>query len=253
MTEALYRASIEGQLPNRNVEIRATSSTHNGAFARLAREAAVRSPGSSIISLGVRGMDDSGEWLRLDWRVWWSPPSHWRDEHRWPGRDAIVEVVRDEARMIYLPFERTLYTNERLAPDGPWELISPPPGIFELPSLSNRSNVFPLFRPRLPQASWQFSTLDENESFLGRRVRRVRATRRTGHDDASGLWPWVDELECLVDDDLELVLRVVGISAGESIAEFAIDELRLDEPMGEDLFAFVPPPRTRVVVVERFE
>jgi len=80
--------------------------------------------------------------------------------------------------MIYFPFERTLYTNERFSPDGPWEFLPPPPGVFGLPSLGNRSDLFPLFRPRLPLASWQFTTVAENESFIGRQVRRVRATRR---------------------------------------------------------------------------
>ena len=233
----------------RTLELVASVSCDHAAVARLSVRAAVArgaAPGS-IRQFGTSGT--GGEWEGYTWRVWWEPPSRWRGEVTVPGgQTSSVSVVRDAAAFVYLPGQQTMYTNEPTVRDSRWEEIRPPAGVMELPTIANRHEVFPLLHSPLPASKWDFETLAQGEIHNGRVTRRVRATRRAGvalHEDAkaSGYWWGVDEYECLVDDALQILVRLVGISEGVPVGVVSADEVRIDAPIPADIFAFAPPAR----------
>ena len=158
--------------------------------------------------------------------------------------------------MMYVAGERTLYTSEPVSNDGRWEVVPAPLGIIELPTLENRFELFPLIRPPLPESAWQFATVAEGEEYDGRVIRRVHVTRRVGEPISverphPGYMPHVNEYECIVDDERQIILRFSAISEGVPIAVGAADEVRIDSPLPPDLFDFAPPAGTRLIHVER--
>ena len=258
MSAGLFRAP-EARDGFRTLELAASVSNAAAALASLSVRAAVaRGAAPESIrqyAMGCAGGASNG-WERYAWRVWWEPPSRWRGDLTWPGGQTDVSVVRDDAALVYLPMQRTLYTSEPVVRDSRWEVIRPPTGIVELPTVTNRHEVFPLIRPSLPASEWVFATLAEEEIYNGRVTRRVRATRRidtapTEDKRASGYWRGVDEYECLVDDALQILVHLTGIADGVPVAIISADDVRVDAPFPADIFAFVPPPGTRIAHVAR--
>lgn len=195
-------------------------------------------------------------WNRYVTRVWWQPPARWREEVLRHDGPPYVVIVRDNARMIYDPTQRMFSTNEAIAVQSRSQLVPPPSGIFDLPTIENRLSEFPLIRPPLPAKAWEFETIAERESFQGRVMRRVRATRRveTSHDARSmrtGFWPGVDVYECVVDDALRVIRRLTGFVDGEAAGIFTIDHLEVDAVFSAELFAFTPPADSSIQRIER--
>jgi hypothetical protein len=121
----------------------------------------------------------------------------------------------------------------------------------ELPTIENRLGIIPLFRPPLPQSDWSFATDADDEVYLGRTVRHVRAKRREGWSrsqltaDSSG-WPGIDEYECVVDDELRILLRLVGIVDGRHVTSIAAEEVRVNGDLPDDIFSFAPRSGARI-------
>jgi outer membrane lipoprotein-sorting protein len=63
--------------------------------------------------------------------------------------------------------------------------------------------------------------------------------------------PLVDEYECIVDDERQIILRFSAIASGAPIAVVTADEILVDTRLAPDIFDFVPPDGTRVIHVER--
>jgi hypothetical protein len=255
---SLFREASGSRVRFHTVEIRATASYNNAAFERYGmRAAATRGGGaSSLVIYDASNANLGRAWERFTWRVWWAPPSRWRDELTWPEGQTDVAVVRSDARMIYLAAQRTLYTSELVSRDSRWEIVPAPAGVFELPTLDNRFAVFPLIRPPLPERAWEFATVKDGETYAGRVTRRVRVTRRalsrvTEVRPDPGYLPLADEYECLIDDELRLVMRLRAIVSGEPVAEVSVDDIRLDSAIPPDTFSFVPPTDARIAHVER--
>jgi hypothetical protein len=213
---------------------------------------------SAVIRLGAASdqIASHNGWGQYFWRVWWTPPDRYRDELSRPGFPTDIAIVRERVRMIYLAGERTLYTNQPVPNDRPWEIGPAPIGIFELPTLDNRFELFPLIHPPLPETAWQFETLSTEEKYDGRVTRRVRVTRRASslasvERPHPGYMPLVDEYECIVDDEHGLILRFSAISDGVPIAIVAADDVLVDRPLPPDIFDFIPPPGSRLIHVER--
>jgi hypothetical protein len=237
------------------LKLSASVVTDGAALARLCvRAAAVRCAATGNHQQFVVGGEDLGDPDRYLWRVWWEPAAKWRSEiERTRGQTDVI-VVRDSTAMVYVNALRTLYTNELPQPDHRWEIIPPPPGLVELPTVANRHEVFPLIGPTLPEAEWTFATLVEEHIYNGRVTRRVRAIRRAGvtiSDDrrASGYWSGVDEYECIVDDGLQILLRLIAIADGELIADISVDEVVVDAHFPSETFTFVPPRGARIAYV----
>jgi hypothetical protein len=81
----------------------------------------------------------------------------------------------------------------------------------------------------------------------------VRATRRTGsirQNDPrlSGFWTGVDEYECLVDEDLQILMSVTGMVDGFSVATISVERVNVDGPL-QAMFDFSPPIGTHIVRV----
>jgi hypothetical protein len=200
----------------------------------------------------VQGGDGDANWLRYEWRVWWASPTLWRDDIVYANGATITTIVRPDAALTYISMQQTRYTSERV---GAHELRAPasPFDSMQLPTVAGRLQEFPLIRPRLPASDWQLAAGGET-LYLGRPARIVRATRRTNSvrsDDGSlsGYWPGIEEYECVVDDELQIVLSVVGTMTGASVAKISVEHLNVDAPVASGIFRFSAPARTRVVKV----
>jgi len=237
-----------------SLELAATAFYDAAALARaMSRTTATgKEAGPGAVRLYGPAGDASGDaWVRYKWRVWWAPPAPWRDDLTWPNGQTTVIIVRTDAALAYVSMQRTLYTSERLAAAAR-ERVLPPDGM-QLPTVADRLAEFPLMGPRLPASEWQLATLGETEH-IGRVARRVRATRRAGAVPAeelarSGYWPGIDEYECLVDDGLQILLRLTGMVDGVPVATVSADDVRVDAPLPVDTFAFAPPAGTRIAHV----
>lgn len=242
------------------IQISATASYDGDAMQRLWEDDDEKRGGRSVLlTLGAANAPTSASdgWGRYTWKVWWAPPSHYRDELSIPGVPTDVAVVRRNEGMLYLAGSRTLYTNGPLPNDDRLEIIPPPPGAFEVPTLENRFQLFPLIQPPLPSSAWQFATVAERELFGGRVTRRVRVTRRSGANAPGerlhpGYMPLVDEYECIVDDERRIILRFSAISSDRPIAVVVADDVRVDSTFPPDIFEFTPPDGARIARVARF-
>ena len=269
MSADLFRAPPSGSPPPfRTLELAATASYNSDAFGRLSvRAAAARGAGpESFRVYDAAGPDSAGgggAWGQFGWRVWWQPPARWREEVTDPGGHTSVVVVRDGVGSVYAPGVRTLYTNAPVPPGSrrDVEVMGPRPDhtnqTAKPPTIRGCLKQFPLIRSPFPASEWSFETVGEGEVYVGRVTRRVRATRRPGaaqtdETEASDwLWPWLNEYECLVNDALQILVRITGIADGAPVVAVAADEVRVDEAFPPDLFTFVAPPGTRVVHVPR--
>lgn len=247
----LFRQPTVGRSGFRSLELGASVTYNAVALARLLVRAAV-----------VRGADPNGvygyqaglsgsEWERFTWRVWWEPETRWRGDMSWNGGQTDISIVRDRVALVYLPNQRMLYTNEPVSDPG-YEYVPAPIGIVELPTIVNRHAVFPLLHPPLPSSEWEFVTLATAVLYQGRVARRVRALRRTIASRvplSSGFWPGIDEYECLVDDDLGILLGLTGFAEEVRVADIAVNDVRVDAAFPSSIFNFVAPRGTRIVLI----
>jgi hypothetical protein len=259
MSSAVPRTSPKAKEPFRTLELAATASYDAAALARVQSRAVARNRvGADAVRLYGATSDASGttnndERVRFTWRVWWAPPTLWRDDLTWPNGETTVIIVRPDDALAYVSMQRTLYTSEP-ASAGASATARAPDGM-HLPTVADRLVEFPLLRPPLPASEWTLATLDQ-EVYLGRVVRRVRATRRADATSAEGpqpsrFWPGVDEYECLVDDSLGISLSITGAVDGVPAATIAADAIRVDVPFPADVFAFLPPAGTRIAHIAR--
>ena len=264
--------SSEAHKRFRTLQITASLSVDTAAMSRIrAREAEAGNAegGRPVRLVGPKGRGASGSgdgWHSQTWHIRWMPPTLWREEVTSPGGQIVVIVVRPAVSQSYISGHSTLYTSEpapprkRLAelagclfdraPRGAW-----PPHLAQLATIDKRLAEFPLINPRLPASEWELTSLGE-ESHLGRAVRRVRATRRRGsaavrESERTGYWPWLNEYEYLVDDALEILLRLTGLEGGKAVAILSADEVLVDAPLPADVFSFTPPAGTRVTHVHQ--
>ena len=239
--------------PLHTLELAATASLDTQALARAtsrAREPALEEGPGSVGFIAI-GDSSSDIWLDYKWHVWWALSGFWRDDFTLPNGETIINIVRPDAALTYVATQQTLYTSEGPRIPEKRQRISPAQG-FQLPTIEERLLEFPLIRPRLRAADWQLEQLQQ-EAYLGRPARRVRATRRTGsirENDPrlSGFWPGVDEYECLLDEDLQILMSVTGMVDGFSVATISVERVNVDGSL-QAMFDFSPPIGTHIVPV----
>ena len=249
---ALIPKSFEQRF--RSLELTVTTSLDTAAIGRALTRAAMSHPdwGTDAIKLmhiEVPGVD---AWLSYKWHVWWTLPAHWRDDLTWANGETAVAIVRPDGAMAYVSMQRTLYTSERLDAADKRPRVSPPKGM-HLHTLDERLLEFPLMRPRLPASDWQLASVGQ-ELYLGRVARRVRATRRANSvrsEDPrlSGFWMGVDDYECIVDDELQILLSVTGFVDSVPVATISVEQVSVDAPLPASTFDFSPPVGTRIAHV----
>ena len=257
--------------PFRTLHLSATASIDHATMGRIMLRAVEEhrrrhGPDSAklLSSSGRSAADTDDRWTRHEWRIWWVPTEHWREEILWPGGHTAVIVVRPDVSLQYVSMHRTLYTSDPHAPAATSSLLdrfrsflrTRPAGAWRpewvhQPTVAERIAEFPLTSPRLPTSSWELTTLGDEE-FLGRAVHRARVTRRAGvsEDDepmSSGYRPWLREYEYLVDVATGLLLRMTGLEEGIPAEIISADEILVDAPIADDVFSFVPPAGTRTV------
>lgn len=147
-----------------------------------------------------------------------------------------------------------MYTNESVVPNGAWEQIDPPRGIVALPTVDNRFDISPLLRPPLPQSRWRFAASTGKAMYLGRAVRHVRAVRRTDLNPVEvvrepATTAGIDEYECAVDDELGILLRLIGKVDDRPVTTVAAEEVRVNVDVPGEMFSFSPPVGARIAHV----
>ena len=241
----------------RSLELAGTTSLDTAATGRALTRAAMADPDWGTDAIKLMHIEGPGgdAWLSYKWHVWWTLPAHWRDDLTWANGDTAVAIIRPDVAMTYVSMQRTLYTSERLDAADKRPRVSPPKGMHlhtHLHTLDDRLKEFPLIRPRLPDSDWQLETVGQ-ESYLGRATRRVRATRRPDSNPwefgVSGFWKGVDDYECVIDDELQIVLSVTAIVDSVSAATISVERVIVDEPIPASTFDFSPPVGTRIAQV----
>jgi hypothetical protein len=239
--------------PLHSLEVAATASLDTQALAQATARAsdAAQEEGPDSVGFIAIGDSDSDIWLDYTWHVWWALSGFWRDDFTLPNGETITNIVRPDAALTYVATLRTLYTSEGPAIPKKRQSVSPAEG-FQLPTIEERLLEFPLIRSRLHAADWRLEPLQQ-VAYLGRPATRVRATRRSGSirqsdPRVSGFWPGVDEYECLVDDDLHILMNVTGMVDGISVATISVEHVNVDGPL-QAMFDFSPPIGTHIVRV----
>lgn len=244
--------SVSAPAPFQSLELVATAAYDHAALAALMakahRSAAHRGGGSGSATYTHAPSLQAAE--NPEWRVWWRPPSHWRDDLAWSSGDTTVCIVRPDATMAYVSGQRTLYTTEASPAD--WPVSTRPSGIVDLPTIRSRFAAFPLIVPPLPPSEWTFEEFSPEEMFDRWTARRIRASRLPGTAlpaglPRSGCWPGVDEYECLLVDALGILVELTGVSNGRRVASLAVKTMIVDADIPDAMFSFTPPAGTIVV------
>jgi hypothetical protein len=63
----------------------------------------------------------------------------------------------------------------------------------------------------------------------------------------SGYWSSLNEYEYLVDDMLDILLRLTGLEDGKPVTHVSAEDVVVDAPLSPESFSFTPPVGTRVV------
>jgi hypothetical protein len=206
--------------------------------------------GPDSVGLLVAGDSGSDIWLDYKWHVWWDLSGFWRDDFTMPNNGTVINIARPDAALTYVSMQKILYTSERPSiAEG--RRRGPAAEGFQLPTVEERLVEFPLIRPRLPASDWQLESLQQ-ETYLGRPASRVRATRRAGsirtHDPRlSGFWSGVDDYECVIDVELQILMRVTGMVDSVSVATISVEHMSVDAQLAPTTFEFSPPSGTRIV------
>jgi hypothetical protein len=247
------RPSLEQVYAFRSIELAGTTSVDGVATGRAMTRAAMSDPawGTGAIGLMSIGVPGGDAWLTSKWHVWWELPMRWRDDHTSIFSGSVVTIVQPDVAMQYASQTQTLYTTERLSGSDSRPRVTAPKGTC-IPSLDHRIEGVRVIRPGLPDSDWQFDTLGL-EPYLGRSARRVRATRRPGSPThgfrVSGFWMGVDEYECVIDDQLQILLSVTAIVDGAAAATISVEHVSVDQPIPASTFDFSPPAGTRIAQV----
>lgn len=251
MTPLLFRTPDPCE-PFRFLELESAHSSDSARLASLFSEIAERRRGV-MFSVPLAENIGSGRRPTLQGlllthtsHIWWDRAGYWREVITSGDHVVSTVVVTPDAMIMYAPFQETMYVAERL---GDIRVHRDPGMEIQYQAANDRVSKVPLLNPRFPAKDWKFETLGE-EAYLGRGVRRVRATRRGGREwrpgDDSGHWLGVEEYECVADDNLQILLSLVGLVDGAPVADVSMSLLRVDEPISSDVFRFSPPPGTRI-------
>jgi len=245
--------SIEQPQPFCTLELAVAVSMQSAAMALAMARLRAMDPEQSesqrrIVSVG----DALGDtWLKYEWHTWWQPPTLWRDDVLWPDGETNVTIVRPDAALSYLSHPPTLYTSDTVRDFANRRRVSPPAGL-QLPTVESRLTEFPLIRPRLPASDWQLTPVGR-ESHLGRASRRVHAKRRADSirtdDRRLGFWRGVDEYECVIDEEFEIVLSVTGTVDGKPAGVMSVERISIDRPIPAAIFDFSPPSGASIALI----
>lgn len=204
-------------------------------------------------SFGRRGAEG---WAFSSSHIWWQPPHRIRQEEVRHGTSACTVIVREDVSFQYVPQQNLLVTDSLLEPGPDWDSVSPPRGIFMLPSIRSVLRSSLLLSLPFRGRDWKVRDTGAGE-MLGRPTRRVQAERQQtddlhAHRDSDPPWRGVDEYRCDIDVDLEIGLQLTALRAGEPIAHVTADFLRVDGDFPQDLFIITPPFDTRIMRVVRW-
>ena len=234
-------------------EVWATMLTNGSRFARLWSTAPSPYASAKQSAALLQDRNPAG-WDTSFWHVWWAPPDRWRGEFSQVEGSVDVTVVNGNESAAFIDSQNLLITSGRRVQDDPQGVhVARPVGIVELPTITNRHETFPLFRPFFRPPHFGLERL-QREVHLDREATRFRATLN-GKIDAfhdhrpSGFWPGIECYEFLMDDALQIVVHLEGIVDGEKIASLSISKLIINEQLHDKLFHLSSRDGTRIVEV----
>jgi hypothetical protein len=186
--------------------------------------------------------------LRLDWRAWWRKPSAWRDDLTWEDGSTAVSVANGPVTMMYVPHNRTFYTNQPSGGQRSWlgRWLRPP--VPQLASLEDRLRETVLLDPAFLASGWDLTAVGERRH-AERAATRIRARWIGDGRLAPERQPFlgVDEYEILVDRERGVLLRYAGLVDGEEAGVYSVRTARFDQPIPDEIFSYQPPAGTKVV------
>lgn len=180
-------------------------------------------------------------------RVRWRKPDHWRADVYLGGELLAVNVCRGTIASSYGAVHRLMATNDpSVQGRRPWPLARVP--AFGLPSLESELSQIPLFALPFRDAGWDVDLTGDAEELLGRPTISVVARRSRQDGDASDFrWGAFDRFVAVFDAERGLPLRLAGLVEGCEAACYAVQSVRFDESISDEVFLFAPPEGTKVV------
>jgi hypothetical protein len=181
------------------------------------------------------------------WRVWWRKPDRWRADVHQGGELRAVNVWRGTTASSYGAEAGIMSTN-----DPTLRAQSRPPRsgqpAFGLPTLESELTQVPLFRPPFIDAGWDIRVIGDERELLGRTAIDISARRARPHVAGDDLrWSEFAEFVAVVDVERGLPLRMAGMVDGREAATYAMQSIRFDDPIPDDVFDFRPPAGTVIV------
>src|SRR5215213_5887559 len=155
-----------------------------------------------------------------EWRAWWRKPSSWRDDVVWADGSAAVSVSDGPVSTMYVPQQRTFYTNQRVpgvvARARAWLRARP----IHLASVEDRLRQIVLLDPSFLSQGWELTIVGERKH-ASRAGVRVKA-RWGGLGARPEVFPTADEYEVLIDRERGVLLRFAGIVREQEAGVFSV-------------------------------
>jgi len=198
------------------------------------RWAAQFPPGSVGILRSSLGADSErhGE-VRVYRKLWWRKPACWRSEEQIEGRGNSITVLCDG---VWWAAGSTgvLYTNAPPKAPGVPVIQSEYP-----PPLEDLIRAVPLLDPAFLLATHQLELVAE-AVYANRPALQVRATYKKGKHriHEAFFWASADEYDLLVDKEYGVLLRYAALLDGREFAVASVDQIRIDQPIPNEVFAF---------------
>ena len=171
--------------------------------------------------------------LEMDARFWVRKPSSWRCETALKDGSHAIKINVGDAWWDYSPGEDAVVNQK----SGPLYALGPSP---------IEQTFREMLDPHRIISEIRIERLDST-TIAGRQAFLVTASpRKLPGEQAEVLWPGADVYQLAVDAACGILLRVRAMRKGALLGEDHISDVRINEPIPDDVFTFVPPPGVRV-------
>jgi hypothetical protein len=211
-----------------------------------ARDLRLSGPSAVAFFVGSESNRPSSEIQRLDRRVWWRRPDHWRDDSILAETgDTTVCIAQGDRSYVYFSATNTLHRYSVSRPQRSlFQRLTNRPVVPRVVRIDERLSQTPFVLPPSRTRGWKLVAGGHDE-IAGRAVIRVVGNRI---DTAASFGPvsQVSECELLVDEMRGVILRFAGRIEGEVAFTMTVSSVQFDEPLSDDTFVSRVPPNARV-------
>lgn len=198
------------------------------------RWAAQFPPGSvGILSSGLSVDSDQSDEVRVYRKVWWRKPACWRADQQMDGHGNSVTVHCDGAWWVSFSSGVICTNDVRIERSRRGVQHGHPPALDDL------VRDVPLLDPAFLLATHKLEFVGET-IHADRPALRVRATYLKAQNRLyeGFFWASADAYDLLVDKEYGILLRYAALLDGREFAVTSVDQIRIDEPIPDDVFAF---------------